>query len=63
MAYRALNRHQNAYRSIFKEFNSTQNPLSITNNNFDNFERKKVVIWTILALNQEKSLSVVDRRF
>ena len=42
---------------------STQNPLSITNNNFDNFERKKVVIWTILALNQEKSLSVVDRRF
>ena len=61
MAYRALNRDQNA--SIFKEFNSTQNPLSITNNNFDNFERKKVVIWTILALNQEKSLSVVDRRF
>ena len=61
MAYRALNRHQNA--SIFKEFNSTQNPLSITNNNFDNFERKKVDIWTILALNQEKSLSVVDRRF
>ena len=63
MAYRALNRHQNAYKSIFKEFNSTQNPLSITNNNFDNFGRKKVAIWTIVALNQAKSLSVVDRRF
>ena len=57
MAYRALNRHQNAYRSIFKEFNSTQNLLSTTNNDFDNFGRKKVLIWTILALNQAKSLS------
>ena len=30
---------------------------------FDNFGGKKVVIWTILTLNQAKSLSVVDRRF
>ena len=49
--------------SIFKELNSTQNLLSTTNNDFDNFGRKKVLIWTILALNQAKSLSVVDRRF
>ena len=46
--------------SLIKEFNSTQNLLSTTNKDFDNFGRKTVLIWTILALYQAKSLSVVD---
>ena len=37
------------------EFKPTQNLLSITNHDFDNFGGKKVVILTILTLNQAKS--------
>ena len=59
MAYRALNRHQNA--SIFKEFNSTQNPLSITNNNFDNFERKKVVIYLDNSSSESGKIIICGR--
>ena len=55
MAYRVLNGHQNAKRSISKEFKLTQNLLSITDHDFDNFRGEKVVIWTILTLNQAKS--------
>ena len=40
-------------RSISKEFKPTQNLLSITDHDFDNFGGKRVVIWTIL--NQAKS--------
>ena len=37
-------------RSISKELKPTQNLLSITDRDFDNFGVKKVVIWAILAL-------------
>ena len=53
MAYRVLNGHQ--MLKLSKEFKPTQNLLSITDHDFDNFGGKKVVIWTILALNQAKS--------
>ena len=33
--------HQNSWRSISKEFKTTQNLLSITDHDFDNFEGGK----------------------
>ena len=44
MAYMVLNGHQNAKSSISKEFKPTQNLLSITDLDFDNFGGGKVVI-------------------
>ena len=41
--------YQNAEMSISKEFKPTQNLLSITDHDFENFGGQKVVIWTILA--------------